>query len=170
MSKAFTREDDSAEEPVLVRPRTMLPPGVPNLITPAGARRLRGELEQLVQVERPPLAAQAALEDEVRRPLAVLDERIRQLEHTLNTMVVSEPPPEPDGLVRFGASVTVRNRAGEQTIYRIVGADETDLDRDWVSWLSPVAQALLQARTGDRVPLKLPGGPDELEILAVDYE
>jgi transcription elongation factor GreB len=170
MSKAFTREDDMMEEPAIARPITVLPPGTKNIITPAGALRLRGELERLVQVERPPLAAEAASDSNAKRRLAALDERIRQIEDSLNTIVVVEPPPEADGAVRFGASVTVRNRAGEETMYRIVGLNETDLDRDWVSWLSPVAKALLQGRLGDRVPLKLPGGDDELEILAVRYE
>src|SRR6266576_212949 len=139
MSKAFTREDDMAEDPIIVRPMTGLPPGTKNFITPAGALRLRGELEHLVQVERPRLASEAANDIDAKRPLAALDQRIRQIEHSLNTMVVTEPPPAPDGVVRFGASVTVRNRAGEETIYRIVGVNETDLDRDWVSWLSPMA-------------------------------
>jgi transcription elongation factor GreB len=170
MSKAFTREDEAGEEPMMPRPIVVLPPGTKNLITPAGALRLRRELERLVQVERPRLAAEAAHGIDGKRPLAALDQRIRQIEHSLNTVVVTGPPPALENVVRFGASVTVRNRAGEKTIYRIVGVDETDLDRNWVSWLSPVARALLDARLGDRVPLKLPGGHDELEILAVSNE
>ena len=75
-----------------------------------------------------------------------------------------------DGVVRFGATVAVRERSGEETAYRIVGLDETDLDQNWVSWISPVAKALLNARVGQRVPLKLPGGEEELEILKVTYE
>lgn len=170
MSKAFTREDDAVEEPIAPRPVSLLPPGTRNLITPGGALKLRGEIEQLVRIERPLLAEEAANDDEAKRPLAALDQRIHQLEHALNTMVIIAPPADADGVVQFGASVTVRNRAGEETTYRIVGVDETDLDRDWVSWLSPIAKALMNKRVGERVPLKLPDGADELEILAVSYE
>lgn len=169
MSKAFTREDDLPAETVVVRPVAVLPPGTPNLITPAGALRLRRELEDLVNVQRP-AAADSASGEERKRALAAIDHRIRQLERTLPTMVVTGPPPDPDRSVHFGATVTVRNRAGEVTTYRIVGVDETDLDRDWVSWLSPIARALLNRRAGERVPLKLPGGEEQLEILAVTYE
>jgi transcription elongation factor GreB len=170
MSKAFTREDDATEEPIAPRPISVLPPGTKNLITPAGALKLRHDLEQLVRVERPRIAAEAAEDEDAKRPLALLDQRIRQLEHALNTVVITAPPAQPNDAVHFGASVTVRNRAGEETTYRIVGADETDLDRDWVSWLAPIAKALLNRHVGERVPLKLPGGADELEILAVSYE
>jgi transcription elongation factor GreB len=170
MSKAFTREDDTAYEPAIPRPAALLPPGTRNLITPSGALRLRGELERLVRVERPRLAVEAAADPDARTSRAALDQRIRQIEHALNTMVVTGPPQTPDDAVRFGASVTVRDRSGETSRYRIVGADETDLDRDWVSWLSPIAKAVLNARVGDRVRLQLPGSSDELEILAVSYE
>ena len=83
---------------------------------------------------------------------------------------VTIPPAVDDGTVRFGATVAVRERSGEETAYRLVGVDETDLDRNWVSWISPVAKALLNARAGQRVRLKLPGGEEELEILRVSYE
>ena len=66
--------------------------------------------------------------------------------------------------------MTVRNRQGEETHYRIVGVDETDIDRDWISWLSPIAKALLNARIGQKVRIKLPAGDDELVILAIRYE
>jgi transcription elongation factor GreB len=73
-------------------------------------------------------------------------------------------------VVRFGATVTVREPDGSTTRYRIVGVDETDLDRNWVSWLSPVARALLNARLGDRVTLKAPRGAKELEITGIEFE
>ena len=80
------------------------------------------------------------------------------------------PPAPPHDQVRFGATVTVREPDGEESRYRIVGADETDIDRGWVSWLSPIAKALLNARLGERVRLRLPGGERELEITGITYE
>lgn len=72
-----------------------------------------------------------------------------------------------DQRVRFGATVTVREPDGGESSYRIVGVDETDLDRGWVSWLSPIAKALLNAEPGQRVRLKLPAGDVELEVTGV---
>ncbi len=169
MSKAFTRELDDVPER-FVPPRAMagLPPGIKNLITPAGALRIRQELERMVEQERPQLAASS--DPAAKRQLQALDQRIHYLQYSLNTAVVTGPPEKPHDVVRFGATVSVRDGAGEETTYRIVGANETDLDRDWVSWLSPIAKALLNARVGQRVPLKLPGGDQELEILSVNYE
>ena len=83
--------------------------------------------------------------------------------------MVVEPPPPPWDEVRFGAWVDTRDRRGETTIYRIVGVDETDLDHDLVSWISPLAKALLKGRIGQRVRLRLPGGDEELEITGIRY-
>ena len=132
MSKAFTREsDDLPEVPVVARQRSPLPPGAKNYLTPDGARRLREELERLVQVERP---RQAASPDhpEAKRQLQELDQRIYYLQQSLQSAVVVAPPIVPEAGIRFGASVTVRDRSGGESRYRIVGVDETDLDRGWV--------------------------------------
>ena len=169
MSKAFTREDDDAPEPPL-RPRRLssLPAGAKNYLTSDGAERLREELGRLLDTERPRLAALTKT-DETARQLEAVDERIGQLRQSLDSAVVAHPPAAPWDQVRFGATVTVRDRRGEEVRYRIVGVDETDVDRDWVSWLSPIAKALLNARTGQRVRLRLPGGDEELEITDIRY-
>ena len=168
MSKAFTREDDTGEQPVITR-RSPLPFGAKNYITSAGAAGLRAEVERLIQVERPQLLSRP--EDmEAKRQLQVLDARISELQNSLQSAVVVEPPAVPDDQVRFGATVTVREKSGSETVYRIVGVDETDFDRGWVSWLSPVAKALVNARVGQRVRLKLPSGDQELEVVRVAYE
>lgn len=168
MSKAFTREDDDApDRPAPPRPATALPPGVKNLITPGGALRTRAELEAISTEE---LGLRDSTDPGARQRVQLLAQRAQQLERTLRSAVVTGPPATNDGVVRFGATVTVREPSGEETSYRIVGTDETDLDRNWVSWLSPVAKALLNARAGQRVKLKLPGGEQELVILAVGYE
>ncbi|MBI3413736.1 MAG: GreA/GreB family elongation factor [Verrucomicrobia bacterium] len=170
MSKAFTREsDDAADEPARARVPSPLPPGAKNYLTPGGAARLREELDRLIQTERPRVA-QLPDETERKRRLQFMDERIHQLGQSLATAEVTPPPQTPDGVVRFGATVTVRERDGSESSYRIVGVDETDSDRDWVSWLSPIARALLGARVGQRVRFKFPAGEKELEIVSVAYE
>lgn len=170
MSKAFTRESDDAPEPP-PRPRAAspLPPGAKNYLTADGARRMQKELDQLTQIERPKLAV-APEDPDKRRRLQSLDQQIQHLHLTLGTAVVVTPPTPPWEQVRFGATVTVRSRSTGETCYRIVGIDETDLDRSWVSWLSPMARALLNARLGQRVRFKLPSGEEELEIVRIEYE
>ena len=167
MSRAFIREsDDQPEHPTLAR-RAPLPLDTQNCITPDGARRFHGELERLVQTERPRLAA--ADDPDAKRQLQELNQRIDLLQQCLESAVVV-PPPTDTTRVQFGATVTVRDRDGEQTRYRIVGVDEADIDRGWVSWLSPLARALLNARLGEHVSFKSPAGMQELVIVAIAYE
>jgi transcription elongation factor GreB len=167
MSKAFTRESDDAPEAPLVRQATVLPPGVKNLLTPGGALQLRQELERLTAEEA---ALRDQTDDAAKRRQQAMAARALQIQKTLQTAVITAPPDTTTDVVHFGATVKVRERSGEETTYRIVGVDETDLDRNWVSWLSPIANALLNKRAGERVRLKLPGGEEELEILGVSYE
>lgn len=170
MSKAFTREtDDDSDDLLPPWPSSTLPAGVKNFITPDGAERLRAEFQRLADEERPQIAS-APDDPDRRRKLSRLDQRIAQIEASLRTAVVTPPPgPGEDRReVRFGATVTVRRGRGEVT-YRIVGVDETDLDRGWVSFLSPIARALLNARLGERVRFRFPSGEEELEIAAIDY-
>jgi transcription elongation factor GreB len=170
MSKAFTREsDDQPDVPVVAHQRSPLPPGAKNYLTPDGARRLRDELDRLVQVERPRQVASPG-NPEAKRQLQLLDQRIHYLQRSLQSAAVVAPPIVPEAGVRFGASVTVRDRSGSESRYRIVGVDETDIDRGWVSWISPIAKALLNARLGERVRFELPSGQEELEILSITYE
>ena len=168
MSKAFTREDDFAGEPVIRPPLSSLPPGVKNYLTADGAQRLRDELERLIKVDRPGIGNLPDPE-EARRQVQILDQRIAHIGQSLASAEVVEPPGELEEVIRFGAFVTVRNRAGDESDYRIVGADETDIDRGWVSWRSPIARALINAGTGQRVRFRFPAGEDELEILRVRY-
>jgi transcription elongation factor GreB len=148
MSKAFTKEDDRPEpDPPKIRP-SPLPPGTPNYITPSGAARLKAELD----------AGGPA-------------ERLREIRTALDTAVILNPPSDDLNAVKFGASVTVRSLTdGKENIYRIVGVDETDVARGWISWISPVAMALLHQEVGDRVKVALPSGQRELEIVDVTYD
>ncbi len=167
MSKAFVRESDSTDFSDVPAPVSPLPPGARNYLTAAGAQRLRDEIARLSTVERPPLAA--VDDPDSKRELKALDQRIRYLQQSLSTAEIVEPPAEPDDVVRFGATVTVRDARGEVSHYRLVGADETDPAEGAVSWLSPLAQALMNAREGDRVRFHAPAGEQVLEIVAVDY-
>ena len=144
MSKAFTREDDDAPEtkPVM-RSVPVLPPGVKNLITHSGAEALRRELAQP----------------------GVTSARAAEVQRILRSVTVQLPPPKPWDEVGFGATVTVRDD-DETTDYRLVGADETDLDRNWINWYSPLARALMNGRVGQRVTFR----ERELEILKIDYK
>ena len=169
MSKAFTREEtDGPEMPDLPPLVSTLPPGAKNYMTPDGAERLREELTRLVEVRRPQLAA-ARNDPDSKRQLAGIDQRIAQLEQSLQTAEVVRPLPEETNVVRFGATVVVREESGEESTYRIVGVDETDIDRGWVSWLSPIAKTLMNARPGKRVRFKFPSGEEELEIVRIAY-
>jgi transcription elongation factor GreB len=147
----------------------LLPPGAKNYLTAGGANQLQRELDCLLNTERPRRAA-AADDEESKRDLQAVDQRIQHLQQTLHTAVIVTPSASADDTVRFGATVTVREPSGDLSTYRIVGVDETDLDRNWVSWLSPIAKALLNARVGQRVRFKFPSGEEELEIVSVAYE
>jgi transcription elongation factor GreB len=171
MSKAFTRESDGdSASPVLARPASPLPPGAKNYLTPGGERKLREELERLRTVERPRVAAEATAQPDTRSNLQAMDQRILQLEESLRSAVVAPPPSEGTDTVRFGATVVVREESGELDRYRIVGVDEMDIDQGWISWLSPIARALLNTRRGDRARVQRPAGPAWLEVVHVTYE
>ena len=127
----------------------MLPPGVKNLITPGGALRIRAELENLAAEELRLRGAVANGDAEASRLLQALALRVQQIQRILHTAVVTGPPAIEDGAVRFGATISVRERSGEEAAYRIVGVDETDLDRNWVSWMSPIAKVRLAMARGN---------------------
>jgi transcription elongation factor GreB len=170
MSRAFVRESDYPQLPELPPQLSPLPPGAKNHITAGGAERLREELARLVETVRPPLAAAPPDDIDAKRELQLLDQRIRYLRESLRTAEITPTVPGPTDVVRFGTTVTVREPNNAETRYRIVGVDETDLDRNWVSWFSPLARALMNAKVGERVTLKAPRGTRELEVIAIEYE
>jgi transcription elongation factor GreB len=170
MSKAFIREEnDGPDIPDLPPLTSTLAPGARNYITAAGAQKLRDELQRAVEITRPSLA-NASDDPEAKRQLARLDQRIAQLEESLQSAEVVAPPDGPAETVRFGATVTVRESDGNEATYRIVGVDETDMDCGWVSWLSPIAKALLNSQRGQRVRFKFPSGEETLEVMDIRYE
>ena len=186
MNKAFTREseDDDIEESAVEL--SVLPPGTRNYVTAAGFQRLKAELDALVDVERPALVATVAWAagngdrsengDYIygKKRLREIDRRIRFLVDRLDRAEVVDPMVRRDAddadRVFFGATVTVRDRAGGQRTVSIVGIDEIDTARGYISWMSPMARALIKSREGDVVTLRTPGGDEELEIVEVRYE
>ena len=161
MSRAFVKEDDFAESAPL-RPLPTLPPGVKNYITREGAEDLRTELARLEDAR----ARVAAAKD--RGAASNLDQRVSQLRQILSSVTIVEPTPADE--VRFGANVTVKYPSGDIETFRIVGIHEIDLERNYISWQSPLAKALLSAKVGDTVRFKAPAGEQKLEILAIEYK
>jgi transcription elongation factor GreB len=170
MSKAFTRDENEGPDiPDILLPASVLAPGAKNYITAAGAEKLRNELERLVQVTRPQLA-EARDDPDAKRQLARLDQRIVQLEESLHSAEIVTAPSGAEEVVRFGACVTVREHDGTETSYRIVGIDETDAEHNWVSWMSPIAKALLNRKRGEQIRFKFPSGEETLQIIEITYE
>jgi len=180
MSKAFLRETDAPEEDPAAEPAA-LPAGAKNYISPAGYARLDAERRQLLQVERPAVvqvvswAASNGDRSENgdyiygKRRLREIDRRVRFLIKRLeNAEIVASAGRESDQ-VFFGASVALRSAAGAEREVTIVGMDEVDPARGRVSWVSPIARALLKARVGEVVTLATPAGSEKLEVLDVRY-
>jgi transcription elongation factor GreB len=170
VSKAFTRDENEGPDiPDVLPTLSPLAPGAKNYITPEGAQKLRDELQRLVEVTRPQLV-DTRDDPDSKRQLARVDQRISQLEESLHAAEIVEAPNGPADVVRFGAFVTVGESDGSETRYRIVGVDETDLDNNWVSWMSPIAKALLNRKKGERPRFKFPSGEETLEIKEISYE
>ena len=159
MSRAFVTESDREE--AFVPPPLALPPGVPNRITPDGAARLRAELAALV-AERAVLRAGGP---EARARLLVVGPRITLIEARIPTWVETPCRPQPATVV-FGATVTLSDGDRERS-YRIVGIDEADPARGWISFLAPIATAVLGAAVGDLVRVRTPRGDEELEVVGI---
>ena len=173
MSKAPTTEAPAA-------------PAVKNYITPTGLQRLRDELKFLLTRERPAVTqvvAWAASNGDRsenadyqygKRRLRQIDRRIRFLRKRIDAAEVVDPQAPRSGRaathVFFGATVRYANAAGVERVVRIVGVDETDLDGSLISWVSPLARALMKSGPGDSVVLRAPGSTEQLDILDVRYE
>ena len=182
MNKAFTRESDAEEDAEDLEPTLKLPPGSRNYITPAGYARIRDELDHLLRTERPQLVEVvhwAALNGDRsengdyiygKRRLREIDRRIRFLTKRLDLAEVVDPGRQENvDQVFFGATVTILDEDSVEQTYRIVGVDETDFPRGHISWVSPLARALLKAREGDQVRFQSPAGWREVEVLTIAY-
>ncbi|MEK6245491.1 MAG: transcription elongation factor GreB [Pseudomonadota bacterium] len=180
MSKAFVREsEDDDEEPLAGQ----APTPVRNYISPAGYARLKAELKQLVELERPEVvrtvswAAKNGDRSENgdylygKKRLREIDRRVRFLIKRLETAEVVDSAGRDMDQIFFGSTIRMKTRTdGRERTVTIVGLDEVDPAKGRVSWISPVAKALIKAREGDKVLLKTPAGPEELEVLEVRYD
>lgn len=150
-------------------------------ITPGGARTLRDELTHIWKVKRPEItskvSAAAALGDRSenadyiygKKALREIDKRIRYLTKRLDNLEIVDRIPDDQERVFFAAWVTLANNAGEEKTIRIVGSDEFDLAKGWISLNSPMAKALLGKRLFDEVTIETPAGREHYELVAIDY-
>ncbi len=183
MSKAFTRETDAADDDGADDvAAAALPQGTRNYLTPSGYARLRAELLSLLDDERPKVvevvswAAKNGDRSENgdylygKKRLREIDRRIRFLTKRLDIAEVADPSVHHGSeRVFFGATVTYANLKGEERRITIKGVDEVDNLAGEVSWVSPVARALLKAHVGDELQLMTPGGLERIEVIAVAY-
>lgn len=167
MSKAFTKEDVQ-EQPLFVPARAPLPAGVPNYVTANGLKLLQEERAEW-RAERSRLEASLDNEDERKRELAAVAQRLADLDARLASATVVDLKNQPEGEVRFGACVTVQTDAGEERRYQIVGVDEADASQGKVSFLSPIARAMMGLEVGDTATLTIARGVETLEVIAIDY-
>jgi transcription elongation factor GreB len=178
MSKAFTKESDDDNEPE--KPEPSLP--VKNYVTPSGFDDMQNELRHLLGEERPKIVEtvrwaagngdRSENGDYIygKRRLREIDRRVRYLTKRLESAIVVDPKLQKNlTKVFFGATVTYRQANGKKMKVKIVGVDEADLTKGKISWISPVAKALLKSEVGDVVTLHTPQGTEELEILAIEY-
>lgn len=181
MSKAFTKEqDDDLDDEIEVA--NDIPKDTKNYITPAGFARLHAEFDDLMKVQRPEtvkiVSWAAALGDRSenadylygKKRLREIDKRIRFLTKRIGSAQVVDPTEQPHERIYFGATVVVSDQDGKEHTYTIVGMDEIDLARGHISWISPLAKALLGKQEGDSVVVHTPAGAQELDIIEVRYE
>ena len=183
MSKAFVKEaEGEADLPDDPNP-IAVPAGFKNYMTPRGHRQMQDELHDLLRVERPKIIETVAWAagngdrsengDYIygKLQLREIDRRIRFLTKRLESAEIVDPQQQKRrDQVFFGATVTYASEEGTETTVTIVGVDEADFARGQVSWISPVARALLKAREGDIVELRAPSGIEQLEIVSISYD
>ena len=186
MSKAFTKESDGDDEDDLPEETGGLPLAAKNYMTPTGFARMREEFDTLMRKERPEVVKVVSWAagngdrsengDYIygKKRLREIDRRVRYLSKRLANAEVVDPAKRAQSganadQIFFGATVTYANTKGEERTLKIVGADEVDLAKGHVSWISPIAKALLKAEEGDVVKLRTPGGVEEIAIVKVAY-
>ena len=185
MSKAFTKENDQDGDDDLDDGVPPLPVGSKNYITPDGHKCLKDEFDYLLKKDRPTVTAAVSWAAKNgdrsenadyqygKKRLREIDRRLRFLTKRLDAAEVVDPETSRDEemaeQIFFGATVTYAHANGDENTITIVGVDEIDLKRNHISWISPLARALMKARPGDAVTLRAPGGVEELDVINVSY-
>jgi transcription elongation factor GreB len=180
MNKAFVKESEDEDDDV--PEAAQLPAGTRNYMTVTGHRSLRDELVHLVKVERPNLVqvvAWAASNGDRsengdyiygKKRLREIDRRIRYLTKRVESALVVDPAQQENvEQVFFGATVSIVDSDGSEASYQIVGVDEADAGQGRISWLSPLARALMKAREGDQIRFQSPAGWRTLEVVEIRY-
>ncbi len=183
MNKAFVKESEDGDEDDVPAGVPSLPPGTRNYMTRRGYQGLREEFEQLVRVDRPALVqvvAWAASNGDRsengdyiygKKRLREMDRRIRYLTKRIESAVVVDPEAQENtDMVFFGATVSIVDQEGAEATYQIVGIDEADASSGRISWISPLARALMKAREGDLVRFQSPAGLREIEVVEIEYK
>ncbi|RAK63957.1 GreA/GreB family elongation factor [Hymenobacter edaphi] len=176
MSRGFVKEDDS-QAPPIIPPRAALPPNTPNYVTPRGLEQLRAELAAL-EATRSQAEADRANDTDRTRQLSLLNGQLSQLAARIASARVVDPRQQPAEEVRFGATVTLRpvggakpgGKAVPERRFTIVGVDEAAVAEGRVAFVAPIARAVLGARLGQTVALRLGPQPETVEVVRISYE
>lgn len=165
MNRAFVKESDADDGDALPdRPQSEHP----NYVTPAGYLKLQQQMQALER-RRESLAASAAEDISARAELREVERDLRYLNGSFDRAAVVDPKTQPRTDIRFGATVTLADSGGAVHEFTIVGEDETCAPTGHISWVSPLARAMLGKRVGDSVTWDSPDGPHELEVIAFHY-
>lgn len=166
MSRGFVKEDDQEEVPIVPQ-RAFLPDGVPNFVTPAGLEQLLAEKKDLI-LEKETIST--ANENEKRIAVNFINAKLQLLESRINDARIIDPEKQPTDEVRFGATVTLNIPAtGRKQIFQIVGVDEADIAKGKISFLSPLAKAMINKKTGEKITLKRDKGEAVFEVVKITY-
>lgn len=181
MNKAFTKETDNDDDDEPEKPDTVSP-NTKNYVTPAGYAALQNELRELLSVERPKIVEtvrwaagngdRSENGDYIygKRRLREIDRRVRYLTKRIDNAEIVDPHLQKNlTQIFFGATVTYQLTNKSKVTVKIVGVDEADIEQGKISWISPVAKALIKAQVGDRVKLRTPSGEQLVEILTIKY-
>ena len=167
MSRAFVKEDDSGEPPIIPK-RAALPPGVTNYVTPKGLKQLKKEREEL-EKERGQLSGKD--DGESRRELQIVNGKLEQLSARISSARVIHPEDQTKDEVRFGATVKLSNtETGEDRTFRIVGVDEANVKEGKIAFVAPIAKVLNGKNEGDIVTFRFGGDEEKLKITEILYE
>jgi len=166
VSRGFVKEDDQEDVPIVPQ-RAFLPDGVPNFVTPAGLEQLLAEKQDLI-LEKETIST--ANENEKRIAVNFINAKLQLLESRINDARIIDPEKQPTDEVRFGATVTLNIPAtGRKQIFQIVGVDEADIAKGKISFLSPLAKAMINKKTGEKITLKRDKGEAVFEVVKITY-